>query len=189
MNNSETMVAAIYRAIDWINEELPVDRKIIKAPETKLLGPESVLDSMRLVTLIVTTEREIQEAFGVALTLADERALSMKESPFRSVQSLSLLRCPSLTPMRKNKVVLITGTRKGICLSLSTTPVWYQVSGAADRRSKGNSRITALPPRCRDEGAVKQQFSDIRKQEGQLDVLISNAKRRVNEPFLHPSQR
>ena len=83
------MVAAIYRAIDWINEELPVDRKIIKAPETKLLGPESVLDSMRLVTLIVTTEREIQEAFGVALTLADERALSMKESPFRSIQSLA----------------------------------------------------------------------------------------------------
>ena len=83
------MVAAIYRAIDWINEELPVDRKIIKAPETKLLGPESVLDSMRLVTLIVTTEREIQEAFGVALTLADERALSMKSSPFRSIQSLA----------------------------------------------------------------------------------------------------
>ena len=89
MNNSETMVAAIYRAIDWINEELPADRKIIKAPETKLLGPKSVLDSMRLVTLIVTTEREIQEAFGVALTLADERALSMKESPFRSIQSLA----------------------------------------------------------------------------------------------------
>ena len=89
MNNSETMVAAIYRAIDWINEELPVDRKIIKSLETKLLGPESVLDSMRLVTLIVTIEREIQEAFGVALTLADDRALSMKSSPFRSIQSLA----------------------------------------------------------------------------------------------------
>ena len=89
MNNSETTLAAIYRAIDWINEELPVDRRIIKAPETKLLGPESVLDSMHLVTLIVTIEREIQEAFGVALTLADERALSMKASPFRSIQSLA----------------------------------------------------------------------------------------------------
>jgi acyl carrier protein len=89
MNNSETVLAAIYRAIDWINEELPVDRKIIKAPETKLLGPESVLDSMHLVTLIVTIEREIQEAFGVALTLADERALSMTSSPFRSIQSLA----------------------------------------------------------------------------------------------------
>jgi hypothetical protein len=41
------------------------------------------------VSLIVTTEREIEEAFGVALTLADERALSMKTSPFRSIQSLA----------------------------------------------------------------------------------------------------
>ena len=88
MNESEAVLAAIYRAIDWVNEELPVERKIIKAPETRLLGPESALDSMRLVTLIVTTEREIEDAFGVALTLADERALSMKASPFRSVESL-----------------------------------------------------------------------------------------------------
>ena len=44
---------------------------------------------MRLVTLIVATEREIQEAFGLSLTLADERALSMKSSPFRSIQSLA----------------------------------------------------------------------------------------------------
>jgi acyl carrier protein len=89
MNQSEIILASIYRAIDWINEELPPERSLIKAPETRLLGPESVLDSMRLVTLIVTTEREIEEAFGVALTLADERALSMKTSPFRSIGSLA----------------------------------------------------------------------------------------------------
>jgi acyl carrier protein len=89
MNESETILAAIYRAIDWINEELPADRKLTKAPDTQLLGPESGLDSMRLVTLIVTTEREIEQTFGVALTLADERALSMKASPFRSVASLA----------------------------------------------------------------------------------------------------
>jgi acyl carrier protein len=89
MDDSERILAAIYRAIDWINEELPAERKVVKAPETRLLGPESVLDSMRLVTLIVTTEREIEDGFGVALTLADERALSMKASPFRSIKSLA----------------------------------------------------------------------------------------------------
>lgn len=89
MNESESVLAAIYRAIDWINEELPGERKLIKAPDTQLLGPQSALDSMRLVTLIMTTEREIEAVFGVALTLADERALSMKASPFRSVQSLT----------------------------------------------------------------------------------------------------
>jgi acyl carrier protein len=89
MNDPENIVAAIYRAVDWINDELPPDRQLIKAPETRLLGSQSVLDSMHLVSLIVATEREVEDAFGVALTLADERALSMKESPFRSIQSLA----------------------------------------------------------------------------------------------------
>lgn len=68
---------------------MPQDRQLIKAPETRLLGSQSVLDSMHLVSLIVTIEREVEDAFGVALTLADERALSMKASPFRSIQSLA----------------------------------------------------------------------------------------------------
>jgi acyl carrier protein len=87
MNNAENIIAAIYRAVDWINGELPTDRQFIKAPE--LLGSESVLDSMHLVSLIATIEREVEETFGVALTLAYERALSMSASPFRSIQSLA----------------------------------------------------------------------------------------------------
>lgn len=89
MNDSENIIAAIYRAVDWINGELPPDRQLIKAPETPLLGSESVLDSMHLVSLIVAIEREVEDGFGVALTLADERALSMKASPFRSIWSLA----------------------------------------------------------------------------------------------------
>ena len=89
MNDPENILAAIYHAVDWINGELPPDRKLIKAPETRLLGSQSVLDSMHLVSLIVTIERELEDAFGLTLTLADERALSMKESPFRSIQSLA----------------------------------------------------------------------------------------------------
>jgi acyl carrier protein len=89
MNEPENIVAAIYRAIDWINGELPPDRQLIKVPGTRLLGSESVLDSMHLVSLIIAIEGEVEDSFGVALTLADERALSMKESPFRSIKSLA----------------------------------------------------------------------------------------------------
>jgi acyl carrier protein len=89
LNDPENTLAAIYRAVDWVNGELPADRRLIKAPETRLLGSQSVLDSMHLVSLIVTIERELEDAFGVALTLADERALSMNASPFRSIQSLA----------------------------------------------------------------------------------------------------
>jgi acyl carrier protein len=89
MNDPENTLAAIYRAVDWINGELPPDRQLIKTPETRLLGSESVLDSMHLVSLIIAIEREVEDTFRVALTLADERALSMKESPFRSIQLLA----------------------------------------------------------------------------------------------------
>jgi acyl carrier protein len=89
MNDPENIVAAIYRAVDWINGELPPDRQLIKMLGTRLLGAESILDSMHLVSLIIAIEREVEDTFGVALTLADERALSMKESPFRSIQSLA----------------------------------------------------------------------------------------------------
>ena len=41
------------------------------------------------VSLIVAIEREAEDMFGVMLTLVDERALSMKESLFRSIQSLA----------------------------------------------------------------------------------------------------
>ena len=89
LDDPQNVLAAIYRAVDWINDDLPPGHQLVKAPETRLVGPQSVLDSMQLVSLIVTTEREIEDAFGVAVTLADERALSMKASPFRSIQSLT----------------------------------------------------------------------------------------------------
>ena len=44
---------------------------------------------MHLVNLIVAIEWEVEDIFGVALTLADERALSMTVSPFRSIRSLA----------------------------------------------------------------------------------------------------
>jgi acyl carrier protein len=89
MNASETALPAIYRAVDWINAELPANRQLVKTPEARLLGSQSVLDSLHLVSLLITIEREVEDMFGVSLTLASERALSMKESPFRTIQSLA----------------------------------------------------------------------------------------------------
>jgi acyl carrier protein len=89
MDTLETVLAAIYRAVDWINAELPPERQLSKTPDTRLLGSQSALDSLHLVSLLITIEREVQDAIGVTLTLADERALSMKESPFRTIESLA----------------------------------------------------------------------------------------------------
>ena len=89
MDTSENVLAAVYRAVDSINVELSADRQLSKAPETPMLGRESVLDSLRLVRLMIAVEQEVADTLGVTLTLADERALSMKESPFRTIGSLA----------------------------------------------------------------------------------------------------
>jgi acyl carrier protein len=54
-----------------------------------LIGREAVLDSMGLVNLIVEVEQRLEEEYDLVLVLADERAMSQRKSPFRSVRSLT----------------------------------------------------------------------------------------------------
>lgn len=85
----EQILAAIYRAIDILNAGLPPEKHVAKSPESRLFGRQSTVDSLGLVSLIIQTEREIEEASGVAITLADDRALSLQNSPFRSIDTLA----------------------------------------------------------------------------------------------------
>ena len=89
MINRDTVQRVLFDAIDEINDALPDDRKLRKQPETRLFGGESTLDSLGLVNLIVAIEQRLDEDLGLALTLADEKALSRKASPFRSIDSLA----------------------------------------------------------------------------------------------------
>ncbi len=56
--------------------------------DTHLLGGQSPLDSIGLVTLIADLEGDIQREFGKSVTLADEKAMSRTLSPFRKVGTL-----------------------------------------------------------------------------------------------------
>ena len=80
--------------------------------------------------------------------------------------------------MDRNKVVLITGTRKGIGRALAEhyTGVGYRVVGCS--RSPFEGELLNYRHCCvdvTDESAVKRMFSEIRSKEGRLDVLINNA--------------
>lgn len=81
------MLPLIYEAIDELNETL--DEPIETSDSTQLFGSKSKLDSMGLVSLIVTVERLIEEKYGKTVTLASEKAFSRSSSPFRTVQTLS----------------------------------------------------------------------------------------------------
>jgi acyl carrier protein len=79
----------LFAAIEEINQQLPSNQTIKADKSTMLFGKEGVLDSLTLVNLIVAAEQKVQEILNIAITLADERAMSQKNSPFKSVESLA----------------------------------------------------------------------------------------------------
>ncbi len=89
MNNKKQVLRVIFKVIDEINQLLPEDRQMEKSIDTDLFGRSGNLDSMGLVTLIVTTEQKIEEELGVSITIADERAMSQKNSPFKTIGTLA----------------------------------------------------------------------------------------------------
>lgn len=65
--------------------------------EIRLIGHESILDSLGLVSLVVEVEQHLADDLEVTLILADERAMSQKRSPFRSIGALADYICDLVT--------------------------------------------------------------------------------------------
>jgi acyl carrier protein len=76
MTRRERITRAVYDAVDDLNEQLPRPLRLVKSPETTLLGPGATLDSLGIVNLIAATQERIEEAFGARLTLADGEFLA-----------------------------------------------------------------------------------------------------------------
>jgi acyl carrier protein len=86
---TESIIRIIFGAIDEINAQRPKGGAVEKSIEGSLYGRTGKLDSLGLVNLIVVTERRIEEEFGVAVTLADEKAVSQETSPFRTAKTFA----------------------------------------------------------------------------------------------------
>ena len=57
--------------------------------QTTLYGNDGALDSMALVNLIADIEDAIHSKYGLYVTLADEKAMSSRNSPFMNVETLT----------------------------------------------------------------------------------------------------
>ena len=57
--------------------------------ETVLVGADPVLDSLGVVQLIVEVEQRVEQDHGISVTLANDKAMSQKNSPFRTVGVLA----------------------------------------------------------------------------------------------------
>jgi hypothetical protein len=55
---------------------------------TSLFAAEGLLDSVNLVAFLMELEQRLTESHGLSLRLISDRALSQKQSPFRTVASL-----------------------------------------------------------------------------------------------------
>lgn len=57
--------------------------------QTKIYGAEGNLDSLALVSFITDVEEMIDHEFSTNVTLADEKAMSSRNSPFKDVDTLT----------------------------------------------------------------------------------------------------
>lgn len=85
----EKVTAIILSALRDLGEEIKLPALANPAPDLRLFGAKSPLDSMALVSLIADLEGRLAQEFGRELVLADERAMSQLSSPFRTVDSLA----------------------------------------------------------------------------------------------------
>lgn len=80
------LVLMVLETVKEIGEDQENQELINATIDTKLFGEN--LDSMGIVFLVTDLEMKLSNELGINITLADERAMSQKTSPFRSVKTL-----------------------------------------------------------------------------------------------------
>ena len=78
----------IYSAIDELNAGNG-DISVNKEESTPLFGAASVLDSVDLVNLLLSVEELLEDELDIEFVIANEKALSQKNSPFKTVATLA----------------------------------------------------------------------------------------------------
>lgn len=85
----QKILELVYASIDAINEQQNAGDRLDLREETYLLGRQSKLDSLSLVTLIVDIEQRLYNQLAMEVSLTDEKAMSQQRSPFLDVRSLT----------------------------------------------------------------------------------------------------
>jgi acyl carrier protein len=80
----EIVLAALRDAVDQNGGDLSTVNE-----ETAIVGPGAVIDSIGVVSLIVDIEQRLEMDHQVSVTLANDRAMSQRNSPFRTAAILA----------------------------------------------------------------------------------------------------
>lgn len=88
MVSKDEVKKVIFEVIEKENEILTKEKKIEKLLNFELYGGKGKLDSLDLVNFIVGIEQEIEDNFKITLSLTDDKAMSEKTSPFKTIETL-----------------------------------------------------------------------------------------------------
>ena len=86
---TDEIVALILRVAAELRDDGELQYEGEVSADTRLFGREGLLDSIGLVRLIIEVEQALEDELGKPLSLADEKALSLKSSPYRTVGTLA----------------------------------------------------------------------------------------------------
>ena len=78
----------VYDTIDVMNRQLPAARRLLKSPDTVIVGADGLLDSLGIVNFVITLEEKVGEAVGATVQLLDDDML-VEGSPFQTVGRLT----------------------------------------------------------------------------------------------------
>ena len=86
--NREKISSLVVKSLICYFEDINLPINLNEGEQTKLFGGEGLLDSMGLVSFIVTVEEAIEDEFNISVVLADEKAMSRRTSPFSRISYL-----------------------------------------------------------------------------------------------------
>jgi acyl carrier protein len=89
--DKEQVLQLVLTTVSREAEDIGYDELREPTAETPLFGGDAGVDSLSLVRLVAAIERAAQARFSKNIVLADERAMSMRHSPFRTAGALAEL--------------------------------------------------------------------------------------------------
>jgi acyl carrier protein len=84
-------IELVKSAVKDLSDELGYESLREPSTDTVLFGGAEGIDSLSLVQIVAQVERLAEEEFAKRVVLADERAMSRRSSPFRTVGTLAEL--------------------------------------------------------------------------------------------------
>ncbi len=87
--NENKVTELILEAIDDYNDQINEENRLPRSSDIELFSSEGLLDSLGLVNFIICIEEKMEDYTGESVTIADKKAMSQKNSPFKSVKTLA----------------------------------------------------------------------------------------------------